>query len=325
LSTDSSNSTSNQDDESKDSMKDNQESLLKLDSAYERAVPHEIPSLFTNFYSASTILRIARFNGELVSEDEGETLHDFFELLNTIENSLHPKSRSRRADRGVGPFIIVVEGLDGTGKSSLVESLAQELKTTRCMATRTPSKALKAARAIFDTRGGAVARAFYMVCNYVLQHEIQQEQQNHQPSSYDDEQTEAKRLTVVVDRWYSSTCAYSIGQHTQGGSEGIDALEDDSLFQWPHDLEPPGLVLLLEATNDVRRQRVQSRNLPVDLSEWDDRLARNEQLCQRIQQSFKRVTGPRETVVLDANQSKGKVLHSALSVAEERIRRHFKE
>ena len=44
---------------------------------------------------------------------------------------------------------------------------------TQAVAMATPTASLKAVRPVFDKRGGIVARAFYMVSNYVLQYEIQ--------------------------------------------------------------------------------------------------------------------------------------------------------
>jgi hypothetical protein len=102
--------------------------------AYSRAVPHsKIQGLYPSFSTAVTILRIARSLGELelelefeeetevdVNEREDERAHldTFYEKLSIIERSLLERNNTtrhaRRAEEN-SPFVVVVEGLDGTG------------------------------------------------------------------------------------------------------------------------------------------------------------------------------------------------------------------
>ena len=46
--------------------------------------------------------------------------------------------------------------------------LQDSTATTAAIATKTPSSSLKEIRPLWDHRGGILARAFYMVSNYVL-------------------------------------------------------------------------------------------------------------------------------------------------------------
>lgn len=163
-------------------------------------------------------------------------------------------------------------------------------------------------RDIFDKRGGAVSRAFYMISNYVLQYELRKD----------------RPAVVLVDRWYSSTCAYSIGwKNTEGGPESVDQL-DDSLFQWPRDLETPALVFVLQVDDEVRRQRVAGRGKLDNHNPWDDRLSHDANLGQRILRALQRVKGPREQVILNANQSKEEVFRDAEEEMTYRLERHLR-
>ena len=185
----------------------------------------------------------------------------------------------------------------------------------------TPTSSMACVRPVFDQRGGAIARAFYMVSNYMLQYEIQQQFSRCCNTT--------TRPVIVVDRWYSSTCAYSVAwKNTKGGPEAIDALED-ALFQWPLDLHPPDLQLLLQVDDPVRKERVRDRRSDdgqARRSNWDNRLDQDENLGRRIMRALERVQGrpPHlECVILNANQTKEQVLQDALSVVTERVRRHF--
>lgn len=89
-------------------------------------------------------------------------------------------------------FIVEVEGLDGSGKTTLVRKLQQDFPNS--LATKTPSSSLKGIRPLWDHRGGILARAFYMISNYVLEYEI----------------ANCDEAVIIVDRWYASTCAYTV-------------------------------------------------------------------------------------------------------------------
>jgi thymidylate kinase len=238
----------------------------------------------------------------------------------------------------VKSYNVVVEGLDGSGKSSLVNQLSQQLqekyskKGATVVAWATPTASLSAVRPVFDKRGGPVARAFYMVSNYMLQYELQQlEQQQKQLDSNTSSHCQADRLLVVIiDRWYSSTVAYSVSwKNTKGGIESVDALES-SIFRWPGDLRPPNVLFLLQVDDGIRRDRVQSRakanssngEPKQDYNPWDERLDKDENLGRRIMCSFERVaeglvsSETTRVVRLDANRSKDGVIQDALLAIE---------
>jgi thymidylate kinase len=217
------------------------------------------------------------------------------------------------------------------GKTSLVRSLAETLPTGSAWST--PTASMSAVRSVFDRRGGAVARAFYMASNYVLQYEIRQAYDEYQQQS---SSTRPEPGPVfVVDRWYNSTCAYSIGwKNTVGTSEESVDLLDASFFCWPPDLQlVPELVILLKVDDSVRKERVRLRRREQEITEpttvnhnpWDGRLDADENLGKRILRAMERVTGPREVLPLDAtSKTQEQVLQEALQVVTDRVERHYR-
>jgi thymidylate kinase len=283
--------------------------------AYENCVAHGIKGLYSSFYTAVTILRIARELGELDESlgEEPDSVESFYHRLNTVEKHLNDDMPR------FPPFIVLIEGLDGCGKSTLVKRLANtppppEGRFT-WSAVSTPTASMAAVRDVFDKRGGAVARAFYMASNYMLQQEIREEC------------IHLHNAIFVVDRWYASTCAYSVAwKNTTGGPESIDQL-DESLFQWPKDLMRPDIFLLLHVDDSTRRDRVTARRQQSQEGDsynpWDDRLNHDEYLGRRIFRALERLQGPREVLCLDANQTPDQVLHDAVSLVHDRAMRHF--
>jgi thymidylate kinase len=307
--------------------------LEERDAAYGKAVAHrDIAGLYSGFQSAATVLRIARSLDELdgtvalASLTTGDdALDNFFQTLDEVERQLSlPRPRAESAFPSHAPFVVVVEGIDGSGKSSVVQELASRCNgmtigacQVRGVSMGTPTKSLSSIRPVFDKRGGSVARAFYMVSNYVLQYEMRQFALDSQVD---------EPLVVFVDRWYGSTLAYSISwRNTRGGIESINKLFEESpnLFSWPSDLDPPQLMILLDVEAKVRKARVSSRNQTSLYNPWDGRLNDDDELGGRIMRCFQLLEGPREKVTVDASPAKDAVIASAFAVATDRIRRHF--
>ena len=129
-----------------------------------------------------------------------------------------------------------------------------------CTQHKTPSGIFKKVRAFYDNFGGPLARAYYMCSNYHLLYELHLQCQQKQ-----------KALTFVIDRFYSSTAAYTIGGQTIGEQEEINTLYRDNpeLFVWPHDLKRPDIIILLEADENVRMSRLSRRLVDSDANEYD--------------------------------------------------------
>ena len=361
---------------------------MNMDKAYNAAISssHGINGYFTSFYTAATVIRLAYELNELdvsilscpSSSDNDyndndkngiSIIKDFFKLVDSVEKDLQIKQQKQQNNKNNSkdPFIVVVEGLDGSGKSSLVEALATHFqqKSNPChenddddnndknvdntkiiaMACSTPTKSMSNVRPVFDKRGGVVARAFYMVSNYVLAYEIQKfNQQCYQ--QYSNLQHNDVQPIFIVDRWFSSTCAYSIAwKNTKGGIDSIDGL-DESLFYWPNDLLlQPTVTILLQVDDDVRKKRVESRNSQEleeeqsnmsssssekkkqDYNPWDTRLSNDFELGKRIMRCHERlILNPSNAKVnVDANASQSKVRNDAIAIVESYREQHFEE
>lgn len=306
--------------------------LEDRDVAYGTAVAHrDIAGLYSGFQAAATILRIARSLEELdesvalaSSSPDEKALDGFFETLDEVERHLvPPRSNVESVYPSHVPFVVAVGGIDGSGKTSVVQELASRVngmtigaRQVRAVSMGTPTESLSSVRPVFDKRGGFVARAFYMVSNYVLQYEIRRlAQDTHEDTP----------LVVFVDRWYGSTLAYSVSwKNTHEGTESIDKLFKDSpnLFSWPSDLDPPQLMVVLDVEATVRKARVSSRNQTTLYNPWDGRLNDDDELGSRIMRCFQLLEGPREKVTVDANPCKDNVIASAFVVATDRVMRH---
>ena len=126
-------------------------------------------------------------------------------------------------------------------------------------------------------------------------------------------QKKQKALTFVIDRFYSSTAAYTIGGQTTGEEEEIDTLYKNhpELFIWPHDLSIPDVILLLEADEDVRMNRLSTRLIDPDANEYDELLRKYKDLGRRINRCIKLL---HRVEVIDANKTADDVLLQARNV-----------
>ncbi|KAG5488082.1 hypothetical protein LSCM1_08146 [Leishmania martiniquensis] len=141
--------------------------------------------------------------------------------------------------------IIVVEGMDGTGKTRVTRTLAEKLSG---VAMGTPPPQFADARETFRRQEEAVARAFYSAANYVAAEGI----------------LAASQLSiVVVDRWWCSTCAMALAN-----SRSYDSLppSSDAVYRWPEDLPAPDAGFLLCVDEAVRVARIRKR-APEDAEE----------------------------------------------------------
>ena len=148
-----------------------------------------------------------------------------------------------------GKFI-VIEGLDATGKSTLVAKLAKSLNATllKCPPRlKAPELVDGDLRSYFDNRPSAQRRAYYRAANLIAS-----------------EQTEValQKGHVVMDRYWTSTSAFA-------------ALDDDPNLnqEWqesyPLELRKPDIVILLTVDEENRAKRMRERGEPTTTEEQD--------------------------------------------------------
>ncbi|NWX81477.1 CMPK2 kinase, partial [Nothoprocta pentlandii] len=188
--------------------------------------------------------------------------------------------------------VIVVEGLDATGKTTLTESVKDALNA---VLLRSPPPCISQWRTIFDNAPALIRRAFYAAGNYILASEI------------------AKASTqspVIVDRYWHSTAAYAIATEINGKVEDLPPTHHE-VYQWPEDLLKPDLVLLLTLSPEERTRRLRGRGLEKTKEEAE--LESNNLFRQKVEESYRRMVNPACQEV-DASPSKEEVLKTVLQL-----------
>ena len=354
-----------------------------------------VPGLFNNFALPARLLRLARehhdfpdfnvvfgdnsgANNKSTSAYANDVIDNFYELLDKVEAALFSAHSSSKQQQGQQKqkqrkFVIEVEGLDGSGKTTLVNKLQETLlhqsnantdnastgsnnnnkaaTPTKVIATKTPTESLHNIRPLFDKRGGILARAFYMISNYILEYEILHDDLYNATNN---DKEEDVVVIIIIDRWYASTCAYTVarpptsiandsrfyGKLKQQQQQLISIADmPNEIFDWPKDLQlRPNLLLVLSIDQNERQKRVDYRARRVSSSSttgveeeggpsrfnpWDERLARDTALGERILEALHRIRGPVETHSIDANRSIKDVLGQTLDVVKSSMERQL--
>ncbi|XP_069812741.1 UMP-CMP kinase 2, mitochondrial-like [Dendropsophus ebraccatus] len=228
-------------------------------------------------------------------EDAADVLGECSAVIPEAEKVLASMEQHRIVERGRFP-IIVIEGLDATGKSTLTESLKSHLEAALL---KSPPESIGQWRAIFDSESTLVKRAYYAAGNYIGAAEIAQA---------------SKTSPVIVDRFWHSTAAYAIATEIGGGLHNLPEPHHD-VYHWPDDLLRPDLVILLTVCDEERIRRIQKRGLQETKEEKE--LKVNSVFRQKVEEVYKRMENP-GCVIIDASPSKETVLQEALRV----IRKH---
>lgn len=116
---------------------------------------------------------------------------------------------------------------------------------------KTPPDSIGHLRQLFDEHK-ELRTAYYSLGNYIAAIEVQ----------------ELLKITpVVMDRFWHSTAAYAIAQAVQDYPDKYKIpLPGDNIFCWPEDLLKPDIVIFLDVSEAVRKER-QSRRRNVTMQE----------------------------------------------------------
>jgi len=139
----------------------------------------------------------------------------------------------RPAD-GNRPYWIAIEGLDGSGKSTVARGLADALEAAL---VTNPPRSISLQREAHDRLPEADKRAWYRKGNYQAVRESLKCLHAGRP--------------VVMDRSYASTAAFAAAW------QGRKARPED----WPDDMERPDLILFLNVRETERCRRILGRGL----------------------------------------------------------------
>ncbi|KAL7873361.1 hypothetical protein AOLI_G00124320 [Acnodon oligacanthus] len=234
----------------------------------------------------------------MINSDVFYRLEDAYQVLQECKNVI-PESKAvleivdqqlEACRQKEGFPVIVVEGLDATGKTTLTESLQEALGATLL---KSPPQCLAPYRQHFDSEPPLIRRAFYALGNYITAAQIQRE---------------SSQSPVIVDRYWHSTAAYAIATAVSGPVEKLPALGSE-IYEWPSDLLRPNLVLLLTVSPQERLRRLQHRGL--GQTEEETQLEVNHLFRQKVDEAYKRIQNP-ACVVVDASPSPDQVLQQVL-------------
>lgn len=186
--------------------------------------------------------------------------------------------------------VIVIEGLDATGKTTLTLSLREILGASLL---RSPPQCLSPWRGLFDQEPPLLRRAFYALGNYITAGQIGQE---------------ATHTPVIVDRYWHSTAAYAIATAV-GGKVGNLPQRGSEVYRWPGDLLQPSLVILLTLDPQERRRRLRDRGQ--DKTQEEEELEADHLFRLKVEEAYQRIEGP-PCVIVDASPSQDQVLQQVL-------------
>lgn len=190
--------------------------------------------------------------------------------------------------------VIVIEGLDATGKTTVTQSVSDSLKA---VILKSPPACIGQWRKIFDDEPTIIRRAFYSLGNYIVASEIAKA---------------STKSPVIVDRYWHSTATYAIATEVSGGVQHLPPA-DHPIYQWPRDLLKPDLVLLLTVSPEERLQRLEGRGMEKTKEEAE--LETNSIFRQKVEISYKRMENP-SCHVADASPAREKVLQNVLNVIQ---------
>lgn len=134
------------------------------------------------------------------------------------------------------PHLYAIEGLDGTGKSTLATSLARELDAHLTCTPPAPLRPLRDSIEAGLNHDPVAVQVFYAATVLAVSAEIRP----HLLAG----------RNVVVDRWWASTLAYA---GMRGRSAALDALEPF--------IVPSEWTIFLDADDTCRRTRLVSRGM----------------------------------------------------------------
>jgi thymidylate kinase len=170
------------------------------------------------------------------------------------------------------PLCIVVEGLDGIGKTTTIKHLAEKLSAKIIV---TPPDIIKPFRSIYADANFIERKTYYMVGNYIAGEEVKR-------ILFDSKQPQS----VIIDRFYASTIAYLIGK-----MEIELPPINDKLFEWPEKLYKPDYMFVLTMSESDRIDRLCSRSIEhkEQLTKEDIMIRSNPLISERINQIYRNI------------------------------------
>lgn len=212
------------------------------------------------------------------------------------------------------PISVVLEGLDGVGKSTVSRLLAQRLSA---VLLQTPIPAMHAMRPYFDALHSTVQPAhdpaappegspdraswlagvrhgYYMAGNFLAGAQMCE--------------TLSAGCSVVMDRYYASTKAYILGKTRAHSIQDLPQA-GSTAYAWPAELPKPDFMIVLTLNERERLSRREARTAVAETEE-EAMFRLQEAIGQRINEAYRRF-GCTE---VDASGPPEKVLERVLQV-----------
>ncbi|XP_028393221.1 UMP-CMP kinase 2, mitochondrial-like [Dendronephthya gigantea] len=237
-------------------------------------------SVFKSFEETRNTLKLAEGNSSLTDMQKLQHLAETYVNKNFPPTDAYPN-----------PFI-VVEGLDGVGKSTLVQNLAKRISAE---IFHTPPEIIGNYREAMVKQCQPVCRAFYSLGNYLIAEDIKD------------------LLTtkpVVLDRYWHSSASYAIALEGKCGSEENIPAKGHTIYQWPRDLLKPSAVIFLDLNESERAQRMNKRGEEETKEELQLRFCQF--LRKRLVQAYKNMENP-NCIIIDASKSREEVCDDVIS------------
>jgi thymidylate kinase len=249
-----------------------EERVRDVVAAVKRAHPYEEPAIHLSSILDYKLFLPANANGAAAA------------AAAAAASSSASASSSSSSPLPVPPTSVVVEGLDGVGKSTAAAALAQRLGA---VLLRTPPDSMRSFRSYFhdpsrpDEAGNgsaAMRKAYYMVGNFVAGSEMAGAVRSGR--------------SAVCDRYFPSTVAYVRGK-SGAGEDGRGILDPlppagDPAWAWPAELERPAHLLLLTLPEPVRVRRRAGRAGVAETAE-EALLAARPEVAERINEGYRRM------------------------------------
>ena len=164
--------------------------------------------------TALLVLRMAR---SMDSRLQNASCAAFFQLLDEIAQS------GMSSQSFTGKTVVTVEGLEGSGKSSLIADIVRGCSGVLWINDNS-NGVVNDVRDVFNTMPDPILKAFEFAVNYVLAYEI----------------VKSEYTVFIVESFHHAVCARNICEKILSEA-GIDELPN-TVFDWPFDLPVPELV-----------------------------------------------------------------------------------
>jgi thymidylate kinase len=166
-------------------------------------------------------------------------------------------------------YSVVIEGLDGVGKSTVCQQLA---KVLGAKLFKTPPQRLTPFRRYFDDVGGDIRHGYYLTGNFMVGEEMREAVENGR--------------IAVCDRYYATTQAYNLAKKDLDVPIPSPESAPEGTYKLPHGLYQPDYMVLLTLDETIRLQRLSGR-IDVEETAEEAHLRQKEILGERINQVYK--------------------------------------